>query len=1255
MNKLFCIVAATLFLLTIPTVSFAFSTDNSWRMFVSHGSCGYMTPGPDWYKINYDDSSYSSGNCPGDSYTVWVDRVGDGIKNIGITGSDPVYFRKTINWNGEDLWFRAWEGYAGTCYINDQKVDSQDIHLSDYLKTGINLVACSIWGKGADYWNNKQAYFYGQFTPVSDSQLAWSNDWNHWFVNNRPIDTGTEAKFYFCYDYPEESYGCFENSAWPWANWGGTAFKKSFYISSTENSYLLLGTNIADIGSKDKFWCSVNGDWTGETVGFSQNTHEKYNLMADISSKVKPGINNINCWVSTYAEPNPRPGGFKKFDMSFVQKSLDILGLSSYSVTVEDPTITVLVNGAGNATVYAELFENGKSVALPIEDTLDLDGQTEVPLTLNINQTGKYSVKITAVYNEYGISKSKDYNLEITETPIVLPITGNPFVQDSGGGSNSAGTDSSSSAIPLAAGLAGVAAVGVGYAALRNSNNRKYGNSSAGPGERLKTFWNNIGKEEKYYNEIRVPEIKKRQAEIESIIKGFQEQAKKKKEKEELEKVAEQVAWVNKLAGSGKLSTMEAAKELRVLSGSAGIGYENSQKLSSMSNKFLEIAEDNENNRNTININGISSIPQNIMNGVSNILDWTKGAIFHASDGLHALIEGWKPLSTLPQEERSILEREIEKQEANFGIKPDFVALGNIGDDRNAEASLNFIVLKTPTDKIYREVDDKIQETVDVYSFVTKSTIAHEMAHLYIHQNRYQNRWDLQLDSARYYTNTWLDELEADDLIRVKAGVEQFNSKVNYFVMQQLYLIERYTEHPDVKLTKRELEQIVAAELLAERSGDKLSIKNAGNLSSFFINNGLVSKEKYGKIKTLLDSWLKNTIDKGTVGSREKYIELLSNLDNVFNDSYQNYGFFGMFNIVKNVGKTVSDRVSTISNNFYYTFIEPYKRNPTDQMIVDDAVMRYGEDAPLVISQQLGISEIHAEQAIVEFMGAGLVLDAWDMADLMPIGGVIEMPTKSGVKLLVEMIGRKGLQTLIKANGEEAVELVGRIVLKTGRKLTTTEAGRLARFASKLSKSGISNNRIERILSDKSFTNYIVDSEGLDASFGVVKGTKILGVNPIKAAKLSEDGFEFGMRHETKEILKEELRAAGKIPTENDIAKMVDKLDISEAAKKELTETIEERLIADYLVLKEDPRMVKGWSETVQSLLSNIKYFYNKSDKILSIGEENISDIAYLKTLNLSDDIVNHQLNDIISRLSPATKTYLDKTIKTMRSVIENV
>ncbi|MBI4015524.1 MAG: hypothetical protein HY362_02310, partial [Candidatus Aenigmarchaeota archaeon] len=151
-----------------------------------------------------------------------------------------------------------------------------------------------------------------------------------------------------------------------------------------------------------------------------------------------------------------------------------------------------------------------------------------------------------------------------------------------------------------AAGLAGVAAVGVGYAALRNSNNRKYGNSSAGPGERLKTFWNNVAKEEKYYNEVRVPEINKRQAEIESIIKGFQEQARKKKEKEELEKVAEQVAWVNKLAGSGKLSTMEAAKELRVLSGSAGIGYENSQKLRSMSNKFLEIAEENDNRQKPV-------------------------------------------------------------------------------------------------------------------------------------------------------------------------------------------------------------------------------------------------------------------------------------------------------------------------------------------------------------------------------------------------------------------------------------------------------------------------------------------------------------------------------------------------------------------------------------------------------------------------------------------------------------------------------
>ncbi|MBI4015317.1 MAG: hypothetical protein HY362_01200, partial [Candidatus Aenigmarchaeota archaeon] len=470
MNKLFCIVAATLFLLTIPTISFAFSTDNQWTYLVVHSDTNTREYTNRWFDLAYNDN-------------WWTPITGDGIKPVYTSGSNAVLLRKTINWNGEDLWFRGWEGYAGTCYINQIKVDSQHIHLSDYLKTGNNLVACSIWGKGVTYWENRQAYFYGQFIPVSENQLAWSNsnDWARWFVNNRPINTGTEAKFYFCYDNPQESYGCFLNSAWPWnkdKGVSGTAFTKSFYLESPEEKNIVIGANVMVSGGQycwnnGQCWPTAYCNFNGQLIGFYPNTHEKYNYKAAVSGKA--GINTITCYVPTIKEPNPvnnwSSTGYNKFDLALAP-ALEILELTEYSVSSEDPTITILVNGAGNATVYAELFENGKSVSVPIEDTLDLNGQTEVPLTLEVNNTGKYSVKITAVYNEYGISKSKDYNLEITETPIVLPITGNPFVQDSGGGSNSAGTDSSSSAIPLAAGLAGVAAVGVGYAALRNSNNR---------------------------------------------------------------------------------------------------------------------------------------------------------------------------------------------------------------------------------------------------------------------------------------------------------------------------------------------------------------------------------------------------------------------------------------------------------------------------------------------------------------------------------------------------------------------------------------------------------------------------------------------------------------------------------------------------------------------------------------------------------------------------------------------------------------
>ncbi|MBI4015528.1 MAG: hypothetical protein HY362_02330 [Candidatus Aenigmarchaeota archaeon] len=731
MNKLFCIVAATLFLLTIPTVSFALDPsipDNNWRVFVSH-AYGAINPGPDWNKLNYNDSSYVS-VINGEGWTTKT----SGTEPMGTTGSDSIYFRKWIDWSGQDLWLKSWDGYGGECFVNEQRVAEKHFYLSKYLKPGKNLIACYIIGPGMD---GIMSTFYGNLITVSDNQIAWSNDWTDWYLTDRPVTTGTEGKYYYCYNGNCKETG-FWASAWPWSTGGGTAFKKSIYLSSTNNSYLLVGSNVGTGG----FWCSVNGDWTkpDSLVGFSQNTHEKYNLIADVSTKVKPGLNIVTCFISTYSEPNPYPKGFKKFDMNFVQLPVksDITGLAEYSVPIDDATITALVSGSGNTTVYAELLKGTRSIDKIETDTvlagtgtvkLTLDvskdkavqssrntwkyyvvnhlnpvpssdwykigfdaeswGDTDMPTSagggplfirkilylekpidiklkawegyagycfvnenrvegqniqigqylragenviacsiwgpgrdgitttfygepvlpptytvlsnsfgdwfivnstespiLSLTEPKKYSVKITAVYNEYGISKSANYPIEFTETPIVLPITGNPFVQDTGSGGNTGtSSSSSSSAIPLALGLTAVGAVGAGYVAL---NGRKYGNSSAGPGERLKTFWNNIGKEEKYYNEIRLPEINKRQAEIESIIKGFQEQAKRKKEAEELEKVAQQVAWVNKLAGSGKLSTIEAAKEFRLLAGTAGIGAGASSALWQASSNLLE-------------------------------------------------------------------------------------------------------------------------------------------------------------------------------------------------------------------------------------------------------------------------------------------------------------------------------------------------------------------------------------------------------------------------------------------------------------------------------------------------------------------------------------------------------------------------------------------------------------------------------------------------------------------------------------------
>ncbi len=631
MRKLYIIPIALVLFSLFSASAFAFSTDNNWKMFVSHYSCDYKSPGADWYKLNYDEA-YSAGDCPGDPYTKWVTATGDGTIPIRSTGSDPVYFRKWVSVSElTDLWLRAWEGNAGECYVNEQKATDNKIQLMNYLKPGNNLIACKIQGTGKAK-DNVFAYFYGQFIPVSDSQLAWSHDWKDWFVSERPTTSKTKVEYYYCYSSSSENYACFTNKVWPWPpdwNGEGVVFTKSFYLDSTENSYLLIGTD--NIVAEQYCWsngqcfntikCTLNGS----PIGFSENTHQTYNYIADISGKAKPGPNTVQCYYPNKNLP-PEVKDSKHFNLAFVQRHLDILGLSSYSVSIEYPTISILVNGNGEATVYAELLENGKSIIEPVEDTVTLNGQVEVLLTLEPPKTGKYSVKVTAVYNEYGISRSQTYELEFTEpAPVIIS---NPFVQSSGGGSGNSDTSSSGSIpiVPLTAGLAGAAAVGAGYAAVR-----RYGKPSVGPQARLKEFQKTLEKEEEEYKRL-LPSIRAEVEELEKLKESFREQARKKKEAEELENIAEKVAWLNKLAGAGKLSTIEVSKELRVLAGTKGIGYENYVALNNAS-KELETTL-------TVDTNKKDSPLDSAYKALTSFTDWAGSGINWGLDQIRDFV-GW--------------------------------------------------------------------------------------------------------------------------------------------------------------------------------------------------------------------------------------------------------------------------------------------------------------------------------------------------------------------------------------------------------------------------------------------------------------------------------------------------------------------------------------------------------------------------------------------------------------------------------------
>ncbi|MDD5181822.1 MAG: hypothetical protein PHC66_01470 [Candidatus Nanoarchaeia archaeon] len=221
---------------------------------------------------------------------------------------------------------------------------------------------------------------------------------------------------------------------------------------------------------------------------------------------------------------------------------------------------------------------------------------------------------------------------------------------------------------------------------------------------------------------------------------------------------------------------------------------------------------------------------------------------------------------------------------------------------------------------------------------------------------------------------------------------------------------------------------------------------------------------------------------------------------------------------------------------------------------------------------------------------------------------------------------------------------------KTNKLLPEDEATKV--LESEAAETGLPKYRTQLIVSDTRFTEYTVDYS-LDSPFAVSKSGELL-INPSEVAKLSDTALKLGLEHEASELIKFKLQDSGKILSEAEIQNRVARLQISSSAKQEVFEIIEERLIADKIALKNRPDLLQGWKEETSKLRSQIDNIYNFPQPEAEIRSI-LPDLAYLKALNPSDDVLMGRVNEIIQNLSEANRAEFDQILKVMMEAVKNV
>ncbi|MBI4015577.1 MAG: hypothetical protein HY362_02575 [Candidatus Aenigmarchaeota archaeon] len=223
-------------------------------------------------------------------------------------------------------------------------------------------------------------------------------------------------------------------------------------------------------------------------------------------------------------------------------------------------------------------------------------------------------------------------------------------------------------------------------------------------------------------------------------------------------------------------------------------------------------------------------------------------------------------LTNLQKSHLGMIRGEIGKGARNYNVK-----LGNI---EYRDFGKNDAWARSSYDTLF------IDQKTSAAELIRRGTISHEFAHMEVAQKRFARKLDFNYRPVAF-KKSYLAELEADALINVRDGENVFRNRVELLV-EESKADDAAKLLDGVKINQREIENVVANELLAIRTGDELLIRKSQGISKLLVDKGLITREQYAQLQISMNNWLKNTIDKGRIGNKAAAEERIAELFDIF-------------------------------------------------------------------------------------------------------------------------------------------------------------------------------------------------------------------------------------------------------------------------------------------------------------------------------------------------------------------------------------